>query len=326
MSNNSSETYRNTAYYCDCISQIKVYKSKKQGGEALNQPILLLSIIDLIAQGAIEENRIAISDEAIDVFKKYWSLLARTPFKNSDFALPFFHLKNRKPKFWYLKFSDRYEGGRPQTINTLRNDVDYAYLDEEMFSILQDRYQRQELIDTLVTTWFSSKEGEIDDILRLNQGFQDIAEETEELEKDKNLDEKPKFYLRKSAIRNAFFRKTVVHLYEYRCAFCRLKVTQSLIQHIVDGAHIKPFAKFYDSKIDNGISLCKNHHWAFDRGLFCLDDDYKIIISDSLQEESPHATPMREFHGQMILLPNSSKYFPRLEAIRWHRDNLFTAE
>ncbi len=34
-----------------------------------------------------------------------------------------------------------------------------------------------------------------------------------------------------------------------------MKITMSIQQIIVDGAHIKPFAKFYDNRIDNGISL-----------------------------------------------------------------------
>lgn len=72
-----------------------------------------------------------------------------------------------------------------------------------------------------------------------------------------------------------------------------MKVTMSIKQNIVDGAHIKPFAKFSDNRIDNGISLCKNHHWAFDKGLFTIYDNYKIIVSNNFQEESPNSKPMK---------------------------------
>lgn len=315
--------YRNLVYYCDCLSKIKVYKNHKKGGEALNQPILLLSVIDLIAEGSIKDNIIIISDDIIDTFKKYWSVLGSEPFEGSDFALPFFHLKNATGKFWRLKFNDNYEGGRPQTIPTLRRDVNYAILDEELFDFLQDANARQELIDALVSAWFSSKEKAIEDILQVNQDLQDSISTEQPTEELENHDLQPKTYLKKSVIRNAFFRKAVVHLYDYKCAFCRLKVSQSLTQNIVDGAHIKPFSIFYDSKVDNGISLCKNHHWAFDKGLFTLNDDYKIIISKNLEEESPNAKPIKEFDSESILLPNSEKYFPRLEAINWHRKNVF---
>ncbi len=168
--------------------------------------------------------------------------------------------------------------------------------------------------------WFSSHKTKLEDILQVNQEFQEEnQDELEVLNKSLSLDQEPKWVWRKSIVRNAFFRKAVVHVYDYRCAFCRLKVTMSLNQNIVDGAHIKPFSEFYDSKIDNGISLCKNHHWAFDHGWFCINDDYRIIVSSKLREESPHAKPMIDFHGETILLPSSQQYFPRLEALQWHR-------
>ena len=56
---------RNLSYYINCFSQIQVYKNNKRGGEALNQPILLLSVIDAISQGLITENRIFIFDDLI---------------------------------------------------------------------------------------------------------------------------------------------------------------------------------------------------------------------------------------------------------------------
>lgn len=93
----------------------------------------------------------------------------------------------------------------------------------------------------------------------------------------------------------------------------------------MDGAHIKPFAQFYDSRIHNGIALCKNHHWAFDRGWFTVDEQYKIIVSKELQEISPHSKPMKDFHGERLLLPNQEQYLPELESLQWHRQNVFQA-
>ncbi|CCQ65194.1 D-3-phosphoglycerate dehydrogenase [Crocosphaera watsonii WH 0402] len=129
--------------------------------------------------------------------------------------------------------------------------------------------------------------------------------------------------MKKSLVRDSFFRKAVIHAYDYRCSLCNLKVIKSLSQSIVDGAHIKPFAQFYDNNINNGISLCKNHHWAFDRGIFSIDDNYQVLISDNFSEESPNSKPIREFQGETILLPNSPTYFPSIEAIQWHRQNIF---
>lgn len=323
MSTGEESENKNLAYYRNCFSQINVGKNK-QGGDALNQPIMLLSVIELITQGLLKENNITISDELINTFKKYWSVLTSDSFKGVNFAIPFFHLKNREPKFWYVKFSEQYEGGRAQTINTLKRDVDSAKLDDELFNLLQDTNARQELIDILISTWFSSNKKQIEEVLTINEYLQDSTWDELDSSESVNPDGQPKMYFKKSLFREAFFRKSVVHLYDYRCAFCRFKVTRSLSQSIVDGAHIKPFSEFYDNRVDNGLSLCKNHHWAFDRGWFAVDDRYQIIVASDLQEDSPHHRLMKEFHGELILLPNSEQYYPRKDALQWHRKNVFT--
>jgi putative restriction endonuclease len=318
-----SYNQKNLAYYCECFSNLKVYKTQKKG-DALNKPILLLSVIDLITQNVITDKNIYISDDLIETFKRYWQVIASSPFKGSDFALPFFHLKNDKCKFWHLKYSAEYEGGRPQSIPKIREDVNYAFLDDELFTLIQDESTRKELIDALVSSWLSSDENEIGEILKINENFQNESLEQETItESTDTLTTIPKWSLKKTLIRNAFFRKAVVSVYDCQCAFCGLKVTRTGNQNIVDGAHIKPFSAFYDSRIHNGIALCKNHHWAFDRGWFAVDEKYKIIVSKDLEEISPHARTITEFHGEILILPKVEKYFPDIEALQWHRYHIF---
>ena len=98
---------KNLAYYRNYFSQLKVGKNKERD-HALNQPILLLSVIELITQGLLNENHISISEELINIFKKYWSVLSSESFEPVDFAIPFFHLKNTPGKFWHVKFSEQY--------------------------------------------------------------------------------------------------------------------------------------------------------------------------------------------------------------------------
>jgi putative restriction endonuclease len=319
---------KNLAYYRNCFSQIEPgYEDKyTKRVPALYQPILLMSVTDLIAQGLIKENKITISDELTNTFNKYLSVLSPHSSEKVSFSIAFFHLSinNRKPPFWYVKFNEGYEGKRAQSITTLKRNVDSAQLDEELFNLLQDSNARQELIDILISTWFLSTNKQIGDILKINQSFQDSTWDELDTVESGNTDRQPKVYFKKSVFREAVFRKSIVQLYDYRCAFCRLKVTRSLTQSIVDGAHIKPFSEFYDNRPDNGLSLCKNHHWAFDRGWLAVDDRYKIIVASDLQEDSPHARLMKEFHGELILLPSSEKDYPRKDALQWHRQNVFT--
>lgn len=304
---------KNLAYYCDCFSKLKLYK-----GEALNKPVLLLSVIDLIAQGLIQNNQIPVSDELIETFNNYWNLIASGSSYKGGLHYPFIYLQTEG--FWCVTFKLGYNGIQPKTTSKLKAVVENASLDRELFDLLQDPISRQELIDTLIAAWFSANQKKIEDILKINQDFQN----SNPFGLSTTINE-PRFILKKFLVRNAFFRKAIVHIYDYRCAFCRLKVTRSLNQNIVDGAHIKPFSEFYDSQTDNGIAFCKNHHWAFDQGWFSIDDDYKIIVASDLQEESPNARAMQDFQNESLLLPTSESYRPRIDALRWHRKNKFKA-
>ena len=245
-----NQQQKNLSYYCDRFASLNVSSTKKRGN-AQYKPILLLSVIDLISQQIITENKILVSEELATTFNKYWNILA-SEYKGG-FHYPFFHLQSEG--FWHLTLKPDFNGLQPKTMNKLKQSVEYASLDEELFTLIQDSESRKELIDTLIEVWFSSAQKELQEILSINESFEEVGtEDVEETETTR------KFYMRKSLVRDSFFRKAVIHAYDYRCSLCQLRVIKSLSQSIVDGAHIKPFAQFYDNKIDNGISLCKNHH------------------------------------------------------------------
>jgi len=308
------------SHYCQKFSRLRVDRSR---GIAPHKPILLLSVIELIEQGLLRQNQIALSAELIAAFLKLWNQLGSAS-HSPDIALPFFHLKG--DGFWHFKANPGFSSllsskTKIRAISALREAVQYAYLDNELFELLQLPASRDTLLKVLLDAWFSSKTQQVEEILQINafQEFQNQLRETGgAVYQAVDLEDEAR-----TIVRDAAFRRTVVSVYNFRCAFCGLQIISELNQNIVDGAHIKPFSQFYDDRIDNGISLCKNHHWAFDRGWFSLEDDYTLLISNSLREDSPHATPMREFHGRTIWLPSQEQYRPRLEAICWHRKNTF---
>ncbi|MBW4451099.1 MAG: hypothetical protein KME38_30895 [Spirirestis rafaelensis WJT71-NPBG6] len=78
---------RDLNYYCRKFVNLKVSRS---GGVAPNKPILLLSIIEMIAQRQIRQNQIPLSAELIATFLKMWSHLE--PVRKPDIGLPFYHL------------------------------------------------------------------------------------------------------------------------------------------------------------------------------------------------------------------------------------------
>lgn len=306
-------------YYSKLFTKLRVDRAH---GIAPHKPILVLSVIEQIAQGKIQQNRIFLSPELISTFLKYWSYLG-SGFHRSDISLPFFHLTS--DRFWHLVANPGFEAAiaaknRPRSLEMLRAAVSYARLDDQLFELLQERVARASLITVLVQKWFAAKEREIQDLLRIDsfQAVQHHLFETggavykvEELENEE-----------KTIVRDAAFRKIVVSLYDYRCAFCKLRIISLDSLTIVDGAHIKPFSEFRDDRFDNGLSLCKNHHWAFDHGWFGIDRNYRIIVPpDRFNEESPAETrPMKAFDGEELLLPRQKQYNPRQESLEWHRD------
>jgi putative restriction endonuclease len=310
---------RGLNYYHKKFATLGVSRSN---GIAPNKPILLLSIIEMIGQGQIRHNQIPLSAELIATFLKLWSNLE--PVRKPDIGLPFFHLIT--DGFWHYQPKPGFQSliaakVKIRTPNTIRQTVEYAYLDEELFEILQNSDTRSYLTHVLINTWFADNTQQIEQLIQIN-AFQELQEKLQSqggkvYNPEELKDEQT------SIMRDATFRKIVVSTYDYRCVLCGLRIISSLNENTVDGAHIKPFSQFYDDRINNGLSLCKNHHWAFDRFWFTLNDDYTIIVADDLLEESPNSTSIKAFHEQSILLPAHSQYYPRQDALQWHREAFF---
>lgn len=77
------------------------------------------------------------------------------------------------------------------------------------------------------------------------------------------------------------FRGRVLHAYEQRCTICALKHGK-----LLDAAHIigddKPHGV---PSVENGLSLCKIHHAAYDANLLGISPDYVVRINAELMNE-----------------------------------------
>jgi putative restriction endonuclease len=334
-------------YYEQLFSQIQRGQNAYEKHNKLSpyKPIFLLSIIELIENGKIDANQITTNGsdyiELEETFKKYLKLLGGKYKDNKDvFHQPFENLRNDKHKesgkpFWHLELKDKSvkiedikdaeNRNRFKTKKNLKDLVEYGRFDDELWEILQDVESRQYLVDVLMHTFFAEEmKTQIDDII--NSFNQDAEKQNQYLTEPKDSIQKHR--TRKYIVRDSFFRKSVIRLYDYQCAVCRLSIKikpigLSYYKYILDAAHIIPLSVAYNNQINNGISLCKNHHWAFDYGCFTVDDNYKILVNNELEEECPHAKPMKDFHGEKLLLPNQENFFPDQQSLEWHRQNVF---
>ena len=100
------------------------------------------------------------------------------------------------------------------------------------------------------------------------------------------------------------FRERVLKAYQEQCALCRLRH-----EELLDAAHIIPDADPEGEPIvQNGLSLCKLHHAAYDRNFLTIRPDYIIEVRrDVLEEEDGPMLRhgLKGMHGNRIILPKS---------------------
>jgi putative restriction endonuclease len=112
------------------------------------------------------------------------------------------------------------------------------------------------------------------------------------------------------------FRELVLHAYRRRCSICRIKHIE-----LLDAAHIIPDnEKQSVSTVDNGISLCKIHHAAYDSMILGISPDYKVEIrEDVLKEKDGHMLQygLKQLHQSKIHLPGSKTKWPKREYLDW---------
>jgi len=128
----------------------------------------------------------------------------------------------------------------------------------------------------------------------------------------------------KQRVHQSVFRERVLNAYRDQCSFCRLRHRE-----LLDAAHIIPDSdEMGEPIVNNGLSLCKIHHAAFDRSFIGVSPDYKIFVRNDLLEE--HDGPMlkygiQEMHGRNIILPNRKSELPDREMLAQRFDEFMRA-
>jgi putative restriction endonuclease len=112
------------------------------------------------------------------------------------------------------------------------------------------------------------------------------------------------------------FREKVLDAYRSQCAFCRLKHRE-----LLDAAHIIPDnLPAGKSTIENGLSLCKLHHAAYDSFMIGVTPDYVIQIREDILEEEDGPVlqhGLKGLHQSRLILPSSKSHYPSRDALEW---------
>jgi len=125
----------------------------------------------------------------------------------------------------------------------------------------------------------------------------------------------------KKVARSIVFRSTVLKQYEETCAICEeaLRTPSGLIE--IDAAHVVPRSLMGADDARNGFALCKRHHWAFDKGLFGIGDDRKVIVPNAVSLIIQNAN-LKKFNGHPIREAKTTALQVHPSAFQWHRENL----
>ena len=229
------------------FSRLRTDKNRKRWSaltafQAPNKPFLLLSIMDLIAQGLIAQTFIEPSFELLDTFNTYWNSVMPIGSKTS-MAYPFYHM--RTEPFWQLMPNEGYEDQAGLTVSSmvkLREIYSGARMDDELFQLLCNPETREQLRAILIKTYFTpaiqSKvvgQGMVNlAAFQYSIELLKIAETKVAFEQDKEESEQRK------KVRDQGFRKAIITLYSHRCALCGIRMLTPEGHTIVDAAHVKP--------------------------------------------------------------------------------------
>lgn len=295
-------------------------------GQAPHKPILLLSILDLFAQGRITTNLIEITPDLGELFVAYWSKVM-PPERRGNMALPFFHL--RSSGFWHLLPQPGQEAAlnavrQVDTLNQLNCLILGARLDDDLFQIVQNADSRNALRTTLIQTYFAPELhsallalGEIN--LQAYVYSQHLIEQA--FMEVKDMPGEDDAYL--PNVRDQGFRRAVVRIYNHRCAFCGVRMLTSDGRTAVDAAHIIPWSISHDDDPHNGMALCGLCHWTFDQGLLGVSARYLVLLSVELRITQNVPGHLLTLEGRSIIGPAEEALWPHTEALDWHHHNIF---
>lgn len=130
------------------------------------KPIFVITIIDAIQEGLIKENRIDyknsdIENIYIDNYRHCSGSgeeLFRANIKVTPYNLPFFHL-NAEP-YYHIKWNEGVvppKQAKSPSGRYLKENIEYSYLDEELWELLQSSEVRCEFKNALIERFIKTK-------------------------------------------------------------------------------------------------------------------------------------------------------------------------
>jgi putative restriction endonuclease len=122
--------------------------------------------------------------------------------------------------------------------------------------------------------------------------------------------------IKNRGIAQMVFRQALLIVYERRCAFCRLSLTEAL-----EAAHIIPWSKASIAQRispTNGLLLCSTHHALFDANTLAIAANGTIVCNLSDEKWSDvNRQAALVLHGQAVWSPLDPRLRPTPEILAY---------
>ena len=303
--------------YADVLEKLyNLRRDKRNDYERPHKPLLLLTLIDLVETGLDAENHFQIDETLFKIWASYFDIV-KSQNDQPTVENPLFYLSG--DGFWGLVARD--DGGdiymTKGTRSTpskrwLQENADFGQLQPEIYKVLSVPGYRVPLRKAIIGRYFPEHLHEICDlsektVMALSKGAVAPAE-IDNAEEPQNA-------------RSRAFSNLVLDLYDNRCTACGWRFDIDGVK-VGDAAHIVPWSKTHNDHPSNGLALCKNHHWAMDRGILAPGIDRRWHVSQRLDSRNRDHQPIIELDNQPLFEPQEKLFLPRESYLKWRQDRL----
>jgi putative restriction endonuclease len=301
---------KDQSYWLHKLATLKI--DRASGDPAPHKPFLLLVVLEMADRGELKSQELPLSPDLAYRFSLFNQVIADRKRPPLELRLPFHHLKTSG--IWQPLMAD----GRPSPDKKLTTKVRF---DPDFFRWLNDPAFREKAKRVLIETppyFFDDERVALRAMLRLEQAARGKLKEAS-----------PLYTAPVERGRDARFRiEVVIVAYQHTCALTGYRMTtlgRDKMESIVDAAHIHEFRDSRNNDPRNGLALCKNAHWQFDRGLWSITDDFRVIVNrEKFMEEGVAGQTLSDFENHRLFLPSDPKYWPDPAYLAWHREQRFS--
>lgn len=105
--------------------------------------------------------------------------------------------------------------------------------------------------------------------------------------------------------------------YKNRCAITGNVIRYGSFMNL-EAAHIWPRSHKGLYLPSNGIALCRDMHWAFDKGMFTVDDNLKVIVHPEVESDY-----LKQYNNKTLYIPENAFFRPDINNLRYHQTHIY---